>query len=144
MPGTTKYTEGKPGMTSVLNSEASFLKKAEGRIVSEPEEGADLYVGFFDVIPKEEQGDPGFFKEGEKTFFMVTNGYASKLEEEAAPLTQRVRLGIDLAEAGATNCYWINPETGKKEPLKAIGKEDDTTYFQVDLQGGSGALFMVE
>ena len=75
---------------------------------------------------------------------MVTNGYASKLEEEAAPLTQRVRLGIDLAEAGATNCYWINPETGKKESLEAIGKEDDTTYFQVDLQGGSGALFMVE
>lgn len=144
VPGTTKYTEGKPGMISVLNPEASFLKKAEGRIVSEPEEGADLYVGFFDVIPKEEQGDPGFFKEGEKTFFMVTNGYASKLEEEATPLTQRVRLGIDLAEAGATNCCWINPETGKKEPLEAIGKEDDTTYFQVDLQGGSGALFMVE
>ena len=45
---------------------------------------------------------------------MVTNGYASKLEEEAAPLTQRVRLGIDLAEAGATGCCWINPETGYK------------------------------
>lgn len=142
--GTKKYTEGKPNQMSALNPSASFLKNVAGRIVSEPEESADLYVGFFDVIPKEEQGDPAFFKENEKKFFMITNGYASKKEEKAAVLTQSVRLGIDLAEAGATACCWINPETGEKESLNIVGKEENTTYFQVDLQGGSGALFMLD
>lgn len=142
--GTTKYAEGKPGQMSALNPSASFLKNVVGRIVSEPEEGADLYVGFFEVIPKEEQGDPAFFKEDEKKFFMITNGYASKMEEKATALTQSVRLGIDLTEAGATGCWWINPETGKKESLEVVGKEEYITYFRVDLQGGSGALFLLD
>ena len=75
---------------------------------------------------------------------MITNGYASKMEEKAIALTQSVRLGIDLTEAGATGCWWINPETGKKESLEVVGKEEYITYFRVDLQGGSGALFLLD
>lgn len=68
--GTANYSEGIPEQMSFLAPFGSFLKSVKGRIVSEPEEGADLYVGFFDVIPEEEQGDPGFFKTDEKKFFM--------------------------------------------------------------------------
>ena len=143
MAGTSKYTEGKTGQMGLFEPSASFLKSVVGRIVSEPEEGADLYIGFFDVIPKEEQGDPSFFKEDEKKFFMITNGYASKMEEKADVLTQRIRFGIDLVEAGVTGCCWINPKTGKKESLEIVEKEGNTIYFQVDLQGGSGALFIL-
>ena len=53
MAGTSKYTEGKTGQMGLFEPSASFLKSVVGRIVSEPEEGADLYIGFFDVIPKE-------------------------------------------------------------------------------------------
>ena len=142
--GTEKYTEGKPEQMAALNPSDSFLKSVSGKIVSEPEEGADLYIGFFDVIPKEEQGDPGFFKENEQKFFMITNGYASKLVDEADELTQSVRLGVDLSETDASGCWWINPKTGQKEPLEIVGKEENTTYFHVDLQGGSGALFILD
>lgn len=140
--GTDKYTEGAPAYVSALNP-SSYLKKVSGRIVVEPEAGGDVYVGFFDVIPEEEQGDPNFFANKGNAFFMLTNGYASKVKENADALTQKINFGIDLPEANATQCFWINPQTGKREKLKAIGKEDNITYFEVELWGGSGALFML-
>lgn len=142
--GSEKYTEGKPDQLPDYNPSNLFLKSVSGSIISEPKESSDLYLGFFDVIPVEEQGDPAFFKNDEKKFFMITNGYTSKFEEKADALTQQVELGIHLPEVGATRCCWINPEIGEKEVLKELRKESGVSYFQVSLKGGSGALFLLE
>lgn len=141
--GTKKYTEGIPASMSPLNP-SSFLKKVSGKMITEPKEGADIYVGFFDVIPKEEHGDPAFFAGCGKAFFMLTNGSASKKEETADGLTQRITFGVDLSEKNATRCYWIDPRTGKREELQIIGEEENVTYFEVELWGGSGALFILD
>ncbi len=141
--GTEKYSEGKPNEVPALSPSISYMKKVSSEIISEPGEGADVYIGFFDIIPQEEQGDPTFFKEGEKKFFMITNGYASKMEERAETLTQKIRFGINLSETDATQCFWLNPETGIKERLEAAEVENGITYFEVELWGGSGALFVL-
>ena len=143
MAGSDKYSEGKPEEVPVLSPSISYIKKVSNEIVSEPEEGADVYIGFFDIIPQDEQGDPLFFPKGEKKFFMITNGYASKMEDTAEVLSQRIRFGINLSEAEATQCTWFNPKTGEKELLEAVQTEEDITYFEVELWGGSGALFVL-
>lgn len=74
---------------------------------------------------------------------MITNGYASKMEERAETLTQKIRFGINLSETDATQCFWLNPETGIKERLEAAEVENGITYFEVELWGGSGALFVL-
>ena len=141
--GSDKYSEGKPEEVPVLSPSISYIKKVSSEIVSEPGEGADVYIGFFDIIPQEEQGDPLFFPKEKKKFFMITNGYASKMEDTAEALSQRIRFGINLSEAEATQCAWFNPETGEKEPLEAVQTEENITYFEVELWGGSGALFVL-
>ena len=141
--GTEKYTEGAPEGVSILNPTASFLKSIKSRFITEPEEGADVYIGLFDIIPEEEQGDPTFFGHEEKEFFMLTNGYASKMEETSKPLSQKIEFGIDLTEIKCSQCHWINPQNGEKEVLKATRNEEGISYFEVELEGGSGALFIL-
>lgn len=141
--GTEKYSEGAPDGVSVLNPTASFIKSVTSRLIAEPEEGADIYLGFFDIIPEEEQGDPTFFGDNEKEFFMLTNGYASKMEETSKAVSQKIVFGIDLVEVQCTQCYWIDPQTGKKVELKPAKTEEGISYFEVELEGGSGALFML-
>ena len=141
--GTEKYTEGKPNNISAFSAVSSPIKSVSSEFLSEPGEGSDLYIGFYDIIPEEEQGDPTFFSHGEKEFFMITNGFASKTEKKAEPLTQKIRFGINMKEADATRCSWINPANGKLEDLKPIQTEKDINYYEVKLWGGTGALFIL-
>lgn len=107
-------------------------------------DGADLYLGYFDIIPKEEQGDPSFFRKQNADFFMVTNGMASKLEQEATALSQMVTLTLDLSDFDNQKLYWINTETGEKEELEAVNRTEEGSTYKFLLKGGTGTLFIVE
>lgn len=141
--GSDKYTEGKPGNIGDFSPSASYIKTISAEIPDEPGQGTDLYLGFFGIIPEEEQGDPGFFREGEDKFFMITNGWASMTVQTAEDLSQKIRFAIDMEEAGAASCAWINPHTGQREVLNPVEQTDGLTYYEVELWGGSGALFML-
>jgi len=143
--GSSKYTEGTPDNVSRFSTNTSFIKKIEASCTSEPDQSADMYIGFFDIIPQEEQGDPTFFKDKDAKFFMVTNGLASKMEETAEPLSQNVYLEIDFSGIGINRAmFWVNPKNGKKEELKGETIEEAKRSFEVKLEGGSGALFIIE
>lgn len=142
--GSTKYTEGIPERLQGFNPSTSCIKAIKGSLVKEPAESADMYIGHYEIIPEEEKGDPSFFKNKNATFFMITNGYASKQEQLAQPLSQLVAISIDTSGLAKKKLYWINPENGEKEELPTIGKEDSSVTYQVSLPGGSGALFMAE
>lgn len=144
IPGSKKYTEGTPAGMSAFRTVDSFLKQIEGSLDLNPNESADMYIGFFDIIPKEEQGDPTFFKEKNPAFFMLTNGYASKQVELAEPLKQRVTFQIDFTNFETKKLSWIHPESGVKEEIMAETTDGNVGNFQVTLSGGSGALFIVE
>ncbi len=147
VPGTSKYTEGTPGNVDTFNPATSYIKRIYGRFLqagTETEEGADLYLGFFDIIPQEEQGDPTFFKNRNSSFFMVTNGMASKLEQKAEPLTQMITIIIDVSGYKDQKLFWINTETGQKEELIAVADDAKGRIYKFPLKGGSGTLFMVE
>lgn len=147
VPGTAKYTEGKPGNVDAFNPTVSCIKKIQGRFLDgdvEKEEGADLYLGSFDIIPEEEQGDPAFFKNQDAAFFMVVNGMASKLEQTAEPLTQMVTITLDMSGFKNKKVFWINVETGQKEELLCVADTGNEKAYKFPLKGGSGTLLMVE
>jgi len=142
LPGSSKYTEGKPNKISAFTAD-SFVKEITANCINDMEESGDIYIGFFDIIPQEEQGDPGFFNNKTTDFFMITNGLASKLEERSVPLSQNIKVSIDFSLFPSKKLFWINPKTGDKDELSAI-TIDGEKIFQVSLEGGSGALFIVE
>jgi len=74
---------------------------------------------------------------------MITNGWASMTVQTAEDLSQKIRFAIDMEEAGAASCAWINPHTGQREVLNPVEQTDGLTYYEVELWGGSGALFML-
>lgn len=145
--GTSRYSEGQPDNVDVFNPAGSCIKQICGRFFIdglEADDGADLYLGYFDIIPKEEQGDPSFFKKQNADFFMVTNGMASKLEQEAISLSQMVTLTLDLSDFDNQKLYWINTETGEKEELEAVNRTEEGSTYKFLLKGGTGTLFIVE
>ena len=145
--GTSRYSEGQPDNVDVFNPAGSCIKQICGRFFIdglEADDGADLYLGSFDIIPKEEQGDPSFFKKQNADFFMVTNGMASKLEQEATALSQMVTLTLDLSDFDSQKLYWINTETGEKEELEAVNRTEEGSTYKFLLKGGTGTLFIVE
>ena len=145
--GSSALTEGCPNNMHSLNRKKTCIKDISGCLIegsSETDKRGDLYVGTFEVIPEEEQGDPKFFKNDESSFFMITNGLASKLEQEAEPLAQNVTLTIDMADAKSKKLYWINMNTGKKEVLETIKEEENLYTYKFKINGGSGTLFIVE
>lgn len=145
--GTSKYTEGIPSNVDSFNPASSCIKNIYGRFLQEgveTEDGADLYLGFFDIIPQEEQGDPSFFKNKNTSFFMITNGMASKLVQNAEPLTQMITVTIDASEHKDRKLFWINMETGDKEELIAAENNEKGLVYKFPLKGGSGTLFMLE
>lgn len=147
VPGTSHYTEGKPENVDAFNPTTSCIKQIYGRFFHdevETEEGADLYLGAFDIIPQEEQGDPAFFKNQDAAFFMVTNGMASKLEQSAEPLTQMITLTVDMSGFKEKKAFWINTTTGQKEALIAVNNNAQGAVYKFPLKGGSGTLFMFE
>lgn len=144
VPGSGKYTEGTPDKMSVFDPKNSYVKKIDGSLELDLSESADMYIGFFDIIPKEEQGDPDFFKEENPAFFMLTNGYTSMTHDTADPLKQQVTLQIDFKDFGVKKLSWINPKKGVKEEIKLKAVEGNIYTFQVALPGGSGGLFIVE
>lgn len=144
VPGSEKYTEGTPDRMSAFDPKTSYVKWIGGSLELDPAESADMYIGFFDIIPKEEQGDPYFFSEENPAFFMLTNGYTSMTCDTAEPLKQQVMLQIDFTNFGIKKFSWINPKRGVKEEIKAKAIDGNIATFQVTLPGGSGALFIVE
>lgn len=147
IPGTSRYTEGQPDNVDAFSPGNSCIKQIRGRFFTdgtEKEEGADLYLGYFNIIPKEEQGDPAFFKNTDAAFFMITNGMASKLIQDATPLSQMITLTVDLSEFENKKLFRINTETGEKEELIAVANTSEGAIYNFLLRGGTGTLFIVE
>lgn len=146
--GTSNYSEGKPNNIDSFNPTTSCIKKIQGRFLDEEgvesQEGADLYIGYFHIIPEKEQGDPSFFKNPDAQFFMITNGMASKTEQKASPLSQMITITIDLSGFKNQQFFWINTETGEKEELIAEEESTEGKIYRCSLKGGSGTLFIVE
>lgn len=146
-PGTREYSEGMPKNVYAFNPSNGILKNIRGRLLIngvESQSGADLYIGYFKIIPKEEQGDPDFFENPETCFFMITNGMASKVEQLAQPLSQSITFSIDHSALKKNKVYWINLQTGKKEELKPSHNTTNESYYNCVLKGGTGTLFMAE
>lgn len=147
VPGTKEYSEGLPRNVYAFNPSSGYVKQIQGRFLineHESQQGADLYLGYFNIIPKEEQGDPAFFENPEMKFFMITNAMASKVEQLAEPLSQSVTFSIDTSLLKKKKVYWINLQNGKREELTAIKNTANESVYKCVLKGGTGTLFMAE
>lgn len=147
VPGTSLLTEGCPNNMTPFDKASSCIKKIQGRLMEddkETENGGDLYLGSFAIIPQEEQGDPLFFENPNATFFMVTNGLSSKQEKEAEPLTQMVTISIDMTDFKEKRFSWFNMDNGQKEELPPIEENGKEKVYKFPLNGGSGTLLIIE
>ena len=142
IPGSNKYTEGAPSNVYNFNPNSGYLSEIKGSIISDEMESADLYLGYFNIIPTFENGDPDFFDNSEAKFFMITNAYASKTEMLAEPLSQKVKIKVKPDDIAGKKMFRINPDTGIKEELGKIDGIVDE--YEVVIKGGSGQLFMIE
>ncbi|GAB6009779.1 hypothetical protein [Dysgonomonas reticulitermitis] len=142
--GDNSYKEGKPSRLGDFLPNKMFLNSIGAELVAEPGKSADLYVGFYDIIPEEEKGDPGFFTHLDVQCFMVTNALTSPNHELAETLTQKVNFSINMSDIVTKKLYYINQESGLKEVLSPAKAENNINTYVKELKGGSGCLFILE
>lgn len=142
--GSKGISDGAPDKAYAFSAQQGFLKSVKAQLVADPTKSGDVYLGYFDIIPASESGDPGFFDNTDASFFMVTNAYTSKLEETAEPLSQQISLSIDMTGFTKKKLSWINPDSGIKEELSVKDTTNGLVTYSVTLSGGSGALLIAE
>lgn len=143
--GDETYKEGRPSRVNNFQPDLSFVKNIKAELISEPDKKADLYIGFFDIIPKEEKGEPDFFSHPDVKCFMITNAFTSPLYETAESLSQKITISVDMSVAKEKKLFSINTDNGNKEELKSTEETDNyISLFETTLRGGSGRLFILE
>ncbi|MCG8554472.1 MAG: hypothetical protein MJD61_04170 [Proteobacteria bacterium] len=142
-PGTDT---GTIGATPAWDQNADpYLRSISGSLLGPEHTGqqADLYVGYFQVIPAAEGGDPAFFRDPNAQFFMITNGFTSKDHKTAHDARQQVTLEIDLGGNPPRFIKQIDRQTGLAQmaPVTALG--GGRFRLVTELPGGTGALYML-
>jgi hypothetical protein len=104
----------------------------------------DVYVGYFKIIPAQEQGDPGFFENPDALFFMLVNAYTSRNIQSADEAAQEITVYLDIGDKSADCIQRIDRESGAVEmiPLRSHGGSQYS--FTITLPGGTGDLFYID
>ncbi|NPA35660.1 MAG: hypothetical protein GXO47_02310, partial [Chlorobi bacterium] len=103
---------------------------------------ADIYIGTFNIIPKEKYGDPDFFKSRKARYFMIVNAFTTNKDEFADVLTQQVSFTINNDILKNKNIYRVSKNTGIEIKLTGIPNDKGTT-FTTYITGGGFDFFVI-
>lgn len=101
----------------------------------------DLFVGYYDIIPEEKSGDPGFFKNGDDQFFMIMNPVNdNKNILDADENAQVVSLTIDFTNYSGKKLKMVKRLTGEVISLTGEDIGNDKVKYILTIPGGTGEL----
>lgn len=104
----------------------------------------DVYIGYFDIIPAENGGDPGFFNNPDAQFFMVLNAFTTRNAETADDARQKITVELDIG-ARSTDCVKrVNREAGFVESIELTPMENGNYTFEIIIPGGTADLLFIE
>ncbi|WP_157491921.1 hypothetical protein [Gelidibacter mesophilus] len=103
----------------------------------------DLYIGSFEIIPSHKNGDPQFFDSPDANYLMITNALTSNDNEHASELSQIVRFSLKKDVTTDKTLYIIKKSDGSEHLLNGE-PADDRVYYEVEIDGGDYAFFVLK
>uniref|UniRef100_UPI0032171629 hypothetical protein n=1 Tax=uncultured Draconibacterium sp. TaxID=1573823 RepID=UPI0032171629 len=143
--GDSELTNGKPErVNSWYSSNGQIINEIKSSCISGEYEGkkGDLYLGTFNVISAERNGDPDFFASPQATYFMIVNAFTTNKDESAETLTQKVEFDISNEKLRDKSLYRISKETGTETELQGI-KINDKFRYTTEIIGGGFDFFVL-
>lgn len=117
-----------------------FIESVEHTVKSTTTKG-DLFIGYYDIIPSEKMGDPGFFNNKDDQFFMMMNPVHDKIKVmDADENAQEITVTIDFTNYPGKKLKMVNRQTGDLVTLSGEDLGNNRIRYTFSVPGGTGEL----
>lgn len=117
----------------------NFISSIE-HIVHNTTTKGDLFIGYYDIIPSDKNGDPGFFNNNDQFFMMMNPVHDRKKVMDADDNAQDLTLTIDFTNHTGKRLKMVDRQTGDLVTLSGEDLGNNRIRYTFSVPGGTGEL----